>query len=370
MRAYAYASYMLPVLLLLGACARHTNLQFAGTIETREIQIGSKVGGRVTSVPVEEGQRVKPGAALVLFECDELKAQRRQLQAKVDQAAADLEKLQRGYRPEEIAQAEAAAQQQQALYAAAKKGPREQERLQAKANYTAAKADATNAETTFHRMEMLIRGETISRQQFDDAKARRDSTAEKAESARQYLAMLEEGTRAEDLKAAEERYRQARAEADMLRRGYRKEDIAAARQVLLQAQGALQEIDVRLREAEIDSPTGALVQTVSVRPGDLVPANRIVMTLLEASQLWVKVYVPETELGHVTVGQKAVVHVDSFSDRSFTGSVEQISSQAEFLPRNVQARSDREHQVFGVKVRVDNPEAVLKSGMTAMVQLQ
>jgi multidrug resistance efflux pump len=128
-------------------------------------------------------------------------------------------------------------------------------------------------------------------------------------------------------------------------------------------------LDARLREAELLAPADGVVEVVSVRPGDLVQPGRIVMTMTETSQLWVKVYVPETELAGVRVGQSAVVEVDS-TGRQFTGHVEQISSQAEFLPRNVQTRDDRRHQVFGVKVRVDNPDGVLKSGMSATVRLQ
>jgi HlyD family secretion protein len=94
------------------------------------------------------------------------------------------------------------------------------------------------------------------------------------------------------------------------------------------------------------------------------------VTMLESSQLWVKVYVPETDLAGVKVGQAATVEVDSFSGQKFSGHVEQISSQAEFLPRNVQTRDDRKHQVFGVKVRVENPDGVLKSGMSATVRMQ
>jgi multidrug resistance efflux pump len=79
--------------------------------------------------------------------------------------------------------------------------------------------------------------------------------------------------------------------------------------------------------------------------------------------------VPETDLAHVHVGQQATVRVDSYRG-SFPGHVGQIASQAEFLPRNVQTRSDREHQVFGVKVYVDNSQKVLKSGMSATVRLK
>src|SRR5205823_11834416 len=108
-------------------------------------------------------------------------------------------------------------------------GPRSQELQQAQADYAAANADAVNALTNYQRMEMLVRNDTVSRQQYDNAKATRDSTAQKAESLRQRLALLQAGTRKEDLQAAQERYRQAQAAADLMQRGYRKEDIDAGR---------------------------------------------------------------------------------------------------------------------------------------------
>jgi HlyD family secretion protein len=350
--------------------AHRSRFDYSGTVETREIQIGSKIGGRVTEVPVEEGQMVKAGTTLVRFECDELKAQRAQAEASLQQAQADLGKMLRGNRPEEITQAEATAHAQQAALEAARNGPRRQEIDQAQADYSAASADATNAEVTYKRMEKLIATDTISRQQFDDAQNKRDAAAQRAESARQRLELLQAGTRAEDLNAAEARYKQAQAAAVLARKGFRKEDIDAARGRFGEAQGRVAELDARLREAELIAPSDAVVEVVSVRPGDLVPAGRIVITLLEASQLWVKVYIPETDLAHVQLGQHATVRVDSFGNRAFAGHVGQIASQAEFLPRNVQTKSDREHEVFGVKVYVDNSQQILKSGMSAMVRLE
>jgi len=343
---------------------------YTGTVETREIQIGSKVGGRVTEVPVEEGQMVKAGAVLVRFECDELKAQKTQAEAALAQAQADLDRMESGNRPEEIEQAEATAKAAQAEYEQARNGPRKQEIDQAKADYAAANADAANAEIYYKRMEKLIATDTISKQQFDDARDRKNSSVQKAESARQRLALLEAGTRVEDINAAEARNNQAQAAAMLARKGYRREDIEAARGRVAEAQGHVAELDARLREAELTAPADAVIEVVSVRPGTLVPAGRIVITMLETSQLWVKVYVPETNLARVHVGQKATVKVDSTGRRTFDGHVGQIASQAEFLPRNVQTKSDREHQVFGVKVYVDNSQQVLKSGMSATVHLE
>lgn len=358
------------VWLMFAWQARRARFDYSGTVETREIQIGSKIGGRVVAVPVEEGQIVKAGSTLVRFECDELKAQRAQAAASLEQAQAELDKMLRGNRPEEIAQAENTAHAQRAVLESARNGPRRQEIDQAQADYAAASADATNAEITFKRMEKLMATDTISRQQFDDSREKRDAAAQRAESARQRLALLQAGTRVEDLNAAEAKYKQAEAAAVLSRKGFRKEDINAARGRVGEAQGHVAELDARLREAELVAPADAVVEVVSVRPGDLVPAGRIVITMLEASQLWVKVYVPETDLAHVQLGQHATVRVDTFGNRAFAGHVGQIASQAEFLPRNVQTKSDREHEVFGVKIYVDNAQQVLKSGMSATVRLE
>ncbi|HEX4038392.1 MAG TPA: efflux RND transporter periplasmic adaptor subunit [Acidobacteriaceae bacterium] len=350
--------------------ARQGRNVYAGTVETREIEIGSKLGGRVTAVPVDEGQWVTAGTVLVRFEADQLGAQRVQANAELEQAQANLDKMLRGNRPEEIAQAEATARAAQAAYEAARNGPRPQQIDQARADYSAAQADAANAASFYNRMAQLVKQDIISKQQFDDARDQRDAAAQRAESARQHLVLLEAGTRVEDLHAAEARSHQAGAAAALAQRGFRKEDIDAARGRVAQAQGQVAELDTELREATLTAPADAVMETVSVRPGDLVPPGRIVMTMLEASQLWVKVYVPETELAHVHLGQKATVQVESYAGRAFQGSVGQIASEAEFLPRNVQTSSDREHEVFGVKVYVDNAQRALKSGMSATVRLE
>ena len=356
-------------LLYLGLSGRSKPLVYSGTVETREIEIGSKIGGRVTSVGVEEGQQVAAGASLVVFECDELKAQRAQAEATVEQGEADFSRLERGNREEEIAQADATVREREAMLAEAKNGPRPQELHQAQADYEAAKADAVNAASNWARMKMLVDKDTISRQEFDAATAQRDGTAQRAESARQKLALLQAGTRPEDLRAAEERYQEAVDAAKLMHQGFRKQDIDAGKGRLAQAQAHVAELDARLKEADLLAPADGVVETVSVRPGDLVPANQIVATMLESSQLWVKVYVAETDLSKLQVGESADVAVDLLG-RHFTGHVQEIASEAEFLPRNVESRDDREHEVFGVKVRVENADGVLKSGMAATVRLQ
>ncbi len=349
---------------------RSTTLAYSGTIETREINIGSKIGGRVTNVFVEEGQQVPANAPLVTFEADQYQAQRDQAEATVLQNRADYSRLQQGNRPQEIAEADATLHENKALLDEALNGPRPEDIRQAQADFAAAKANAVDAESTYERMKPLVANDVISKQQFDSYKAQRDNTEQLAESARQRLAVLQAGTRTEDIQAARHRYEQALAADQLAHAGYRHQDITKGKGSLAQSQARVTELDTILREAHLVSPANATVETVSVRPGDLIPPNQIVITLLEPSQLWVKVYIPETDLSRIHVGQPAQVTVDSLGGRHFTGSIQSINSAAEFLPRNVQTRDDREHEVFGVKVHVDNPNNVLKSGMSATVTLQ
>ena len=123
--AGAAATFIIVIIWAVFAWQAHRDRdQYSGTVETREIEIGSKIGGRVTEVPVEEGQAVKAGSTLLQFECEELKAQLVQARARLEQAQADLDKMLGGNRPEEIAQAEANAQAQKAALESARNGPR------------------------------------------------------------------------------------------------------------------------------------------------------------------------------------------------------------------------------------------------------
>ena len=155
---------------------------------------------------------------------------------------------------------------------------------------------------------------------------------------------------------------------DLLQKGTRPEDIQAARSAVVQAEARLESLMKQRAETNVTSTVTGVVQSFALRPGDIVAPNQTVAEILEANQLWVRVYVPETMLGHVKTNQAAKVKVDTFPDHAFDGRVATISSQGEYTPRNVQTRAQRAEQVFGVKVVV-NPDARLKAGRAADVDL-
>jgi HlyD family secretion protein len=141
--------------------------------------------------------------------------------------------------------------------------------------------------------------------------------------------------------------------------------VEAAKMRVVQARAQLADIDAQLAEMQVKAPTEAVLEVLTVKVGDVLPANREVATLILPQHLWVRVFVPEPWLGLIKVGDQVRVRVDSFPDKDFPGTVEQVNRQAEFTPRNVQTVEDRIRQVFGVKVRLPNDDDRLRAGMAA-----
>ncbi len=198
-----------------------------------------------------------------------------------------------------------------------------------------AAAIAANDERERRRFQTLASQGIVARAMYDDAATRARASAE---------------------------------ELEILRKGTRREDIAVVRSEVERQQGRIDTLLQQRSETEVHSSVAGTVQSMGLRPGDLVAPNQAVAEILDASQFWVRVYVPETLLGHVRVGQPVRVRVDTFPDRWFKGRISSVSSQGEYTPRNIQTRAQRAEQVFGVRVLVD-PNPVLKAGMAAEIDL-
>jgi multidrug resistance efflux pump len=228
----------------------------------------------------------------------------------------------------QVREQEAVVAQAAAALSRVQKGARSEERARARGEWD-------NAERERRRLEALRKEGIVAGQDYDTA-------ATRAEVARKSYEELQHGSRAED--------------------------VAAARSALDREEQRLAYVRRQREEAVVKAPASGVVQSLDLRPGDLVPANRPVARVLEPSQLWVRVYVPEPRLGLVRVGQEAAVTVDTFRGREFRGRVVEIRDRAEYTPRNIQTVDQRSEQVFGVKVAVD-PAPELKPGMAALVRL-
>src|SRR5271163_594189 len=335
---------------------RDNALQGSGTVEARDIRVGSKVGGRIDKVLVREGDRVQPGQTLITFDDKELLAS-------LNQSRAAAEKAQRGYRPEEIAEARAAAAQAKADYEMRLNGYRREDIAAAQSDVERASADEVRSSLDFQRYEALAQKDLVSKQQRDTAEANWKMALAQQQNYQHKLDELRRGYRPEEIASAEAHYLETQATLEKFERGNRREDVDLAK-------AAFSYDEARYRERQIVAPSAATVEVLDVRPGDLIAPNTPIATLLERDQIYVRIYIPETEIGRVALGGRAEVRVDSFPKTVFDGVVEQINQQAEFLPRNVQTREERVHQVFGVKIRIDDPAGHVLAGMAADVKLK
>ncbi|WP_254510083.1 HlyD family secretion protein [Anatilimnocola floriformis] len=349
---------------------RSHELRLPGTVESQEVRLSSRVGGRVSKVYVDDGAVLEAGAKIIDLEMPELDAQRAQLVAQKNAAEANVAKLVEGPRKQEIAAAKAAVDASKARLDLMNAGFRPEETEQVAGDLAAARADLANARVDMDRERNLLNQKATSQQNFDAAVAKYGRLSGQVSALDAKHRMYSKGYRDQEKAEAEAELARLQANLDLLYAGTRDEDKDEARAQVAQLDGKLAELDVMRAERTVFAPEKCVVQTVSVRPGDIAAPNRPVALVLRADDLWVKAYISEIQMGLIKVGQKVEVTMDTFPNKRFSGEVIYIAPQSEFTPRNVQTVDERRHQVFGVKVRVADPQGVFKAGMAADVWLK
>jgi membrane fusion protein YbhG len=341
-----------------------------GTVETQEVRLSSRVGGRVAKLEVSESQIAEPGQTIVELEMPELDAQRAQLVAQKDAAEAVLMRLEHGPRVEEKAAAKASVDSAAARLAKMQRGYREEEIEEERKNLQAIEADLQNALVELNRERSLMAKGALTVQSYDAANARHSRLLAQVQAANAKVKMMESGYRAEEIAESKAEVARLQANHDLLLAGTRPEEIDEARARVNDLAAKIDEIDVKRRERTVIAPERVVIETIMVRPGDIVAANQAVVLVLRADDLWVKAYISEVDLGKIHLGQKVHVTSDSYPKERFEGTITHIASASEFTPRNVQTIEERRHQVFAFKVRVTDPKGVFKSGMAADVWLE
>lgn len=344
-------------------------LRVSGYVEADEIRIGSRVGGRVQAVFVEEGDKVEAGARLVELEPFDLRERLLEAAKVLQQRQARYDLLAAGYRKQEIAQAEARVQQLQAQLAELEHGPREQEIVAAQAELELAQEELQLATQKWERVRGLLARGAATPSDREEAETALEVARRRVEVESQQLDLLKEGTRPEQIDAARAQLREAEAQLDLRREGHREEEIAEAYAARDAARAEREAIAQQIRELEVLAPVDGRIEALELQKGDLVPANAPVLTMIDTGRLWVRAYVPEDELD-LAIGDVVAVTVDSFPDRAFRGRIGFVSRQAEFTPRNVQTPEERSKQVFRIKVMLEEGLDVLRPGMAADVWLE
>lgn len=343
--------------------------QVSGFLEADEIRLGSRVGGRVATVHVHEGDEVEQGKVLIDLEPFDLLELEREAAATLAARTAEYERLRAGWREEEKAQAEARYRRLQARLELLEHGPRPQEIKAAEGNLAIAKSELRLAQQNNERVVNLFKKGAGTQEELDRATERLRAAEAQLIVREQELSLLQEGTRAEELAEASAQVEEARQAWELAKKGFRQEEIETAAAARDAAAAALAALQAKKAELQIRAPVRGIVEALDLRPGDLAPPGAPVLSILDVSRLWVRAYVPENRLD-LDVRDRLVVTVDSYPEDRFVGEVTYISRQAEFTPSNVQTYDERIKQVFRIKVTLLEGHAKLKPGMAADVSLK
>lgn len=346
-----------------------TVIRLSGNMEVTSVALGFRIPGWLRERLVNEGERVEAGQLIGRLDDAELLRKVEQKRHEVAAAAAELAELEAGLRPEEIAAAAAVVEQNRARLAELEAGARPQELAAAQAAVRRAEAEAEFHDVELKRITGLVSREAATRQALDSARASAAVAEAKLEEARQSAELVREGPRREAIEQARAQLEQSRQNWELARQGARGEVIDRARARLGQAREVLALAEIELGYAQLRSPLSGTVLAEHAEAGEMVAAGAPIVSVANLSNIWLRAYLDESDLGRVKLGQKARLATDTFPGKRYDGRVSFIASEAEFTPKNVQTAKERVKLVYRVKIVADNPAGELKPGMPVDVEI-
>jgi len=306
----------------------------SGEIEGVVVDLASRVGARLLEVKVREGQAVKKGDLLVVLDCADAAAALAEAEARL--AAARAQASASG------AQREAATRNRTAAGAA-------REAAAAQADALAAQRDA--AERQARRIEAVAAD--VAASSVDQSRAGATGLARQVDAARAQASASDAQAR-----AAEVGIRAADAQAE-----------AAAAQVKA-AEASVARARLMAGECELRAPRDAEVSRLPHEAGELTAPGTTLVRLVDLSEPKATFYLPNAEVAAVRPGVRATVVADAWPGEAFEGTVRTVALEAEFTPRNIVTRTDRDRLVYPVEVTVKNRDGKLRAGMPVQVQLE
>lgn len=315
----------------------------SGRIEGREVNVSSKVQGRINLLHVDEGNTVKKGQSLAVLESEQITAQ----------VSAAQENLKIAQRQQEQAQLDLDYTQKNsetAIWAA-------QASLDnAKAQLTKAVSLKENSKRSYQRYRQLYQDGAISALDFDNKKADYETSSANVDAAMQVQEAAQANLKTALSSAVAVEIKQKQLETSLA-------NVNAA-------QAKLQELTANKQELLVAAPIDGTVITRPVEAGQVVNAVSPLFVLVNLKNIYMKIYIPEPEIGKIKLGSEARVYVDAYPDRYFSGKVTKISDQAQFTPKNVETKEERVKLVFAIEVSIENEDSVLKPGMPGDVVLR
>jgi HlyD family secretion protein len=311
------------------------------------LELSFKSAGRVAEIMVKEGGRVEARGVLARLGTADLEQALIQAQASLDIAAAQLAQTEDGASAEDLASARAALESALADYEEVKAGPSQEDITVAKADMEKARIALEKAQADYDKIAW----------QTGIGASPQASTLQQAsidyERARAQYELTVDGPTDSELKQAEAQIAQARATLADLEEKPTPEELAIARAQVTQARSTLTQAQLNLEEATLVAPFAGTVADISLEVGQMVNSGTPVIVLTDLTSYHVDLYVDETEIGQVQVGQPVVITPDAFPDEEIEGEITAIKSigtvsggivtyevRVEIAPTGVPIRSD------------------------------
>ncbi len=333
------------------------------TAPARLSKLNFRVGGTVSEMLVEMGERVTRGQPLAKLDDANYKLYVEQAQASLDAATAACEKVKAGFRPEEIAQAEAGVQAAQAALEKFTTGFRAEDIRAGEAGLEAAQAGFEQARRNFERMKKLFEDKkAIAEATYEQARTRYEVAKAQRDQAQQRLKTLRTGYEQADIESMRARFKQAAEQLTLLKKGFRKEDVKVAQAQVALAQAALKLTQKSLADTVLRAPYDGVVVDTYVDPGEsvVIMPGQVAVAMMDISTLELTVPVPDVWASAVTKRAGAIVDLDGgpSGKKGLEAKVVAISDAI-----------DPSSRAFSVKLLLANPGLTLKAGMFARVRI-
>ncbi len=377
MRILHYLVLIGVLVLILGALLvyghrRQVQPMVSGVVEANEILLGSSIGGRVATVNVREGQRVKAGQTLAVLESGELDAYlrlARAVESEREQALSDVETDPDlpAVRPERVALARASYDLLESRLERLIAGLRGQEVAAVEKNVKSAKEQLSLAERYQSQVRSLADKHAVGEDEVERAGRQTQAAKATLQVLEKELNQLRQGTDEEKIREQHTRVLQARREWQEAESAFRKQRIQQARSRLDTASATVNALTKLKEELTIAAPCDGVIESLKAQPGTMLPPRTPVISLLEDKRLFIRTYLPADRLG-LQEDTELLVTTSSLPGEQFQGRVTFIAREAEFLPSNVQTSEERAKQVYRLRLALP-VEGKLRPGMPVEVWL-
>ncbi|MGH8103111.1 MAG: HlyD family secretion protein [bacterium] len=354
---------------LFAGCARGSSgrgIATSGIVEAERVLVAAEVAGKLEEITVDEGNLVKQGDALARIESGAYTDHVALEAAMLAAAEANFDLLKNGPRNREIEVAKRNLDIAHATYALVLKTPRPEQVAQAEAQAQKATAAAAKAEADYKRAQAIHAEGAISDSELERARLTHVSATQDAAVAREQLSLLKSSPLPEEIEKARKAMDIAELNLQLLAEGSREEAVRQA-EAQMEARRASYSLAKRnLERTSISAPMAGRVVRLIHRVGEVLSPGSGICELVDETNLWLRVYVPETQIGSVKIGASAHISIDALPREKIVGRVTAIDSEAMFTPSNIQTKEARATLVFGVKIKLeDNLGGRIKPGMPA-----